>query len=151
MTQHDDRSTDLYSLDELSALSGTSKRTIRYYIQLGLVDRPVGETRGARYGPIHFEQLARIRRLSHDGFSLERIRALQQEGNADHDLFRYRGGTVETWTRLFVSDGIELGLNPQRAQLSPEGLRALIQGVLDLCEEIRRKDSNGTDPNGPTG
>jgi len=151
MTRHDDHSTDIYSLDELCALSGISKRTIRYYIQLGLVDRPAGETRGARYGPAHAEQLARIRRLSDDGFSLERIRALQQEGDADRDLTRYRSGAVETWTRLFVADGIELGLNPQRAQLSAEGLRALIQGVLDLCQDIRRKDSHGTDPDGPQG
>ena len=151
MTRHDEHSADIYSLDELSALSGVSKRTIRYYIQLGLVDRPAGETRAARYGPTHTEQLARIRRLSEDGLSLDRIRAVQQESNQDRELLAYRSGTVETWTRLFVADGIELGLNPQRAQLSAEGLRSLIQGVLDLCQDIRRKESHGTDPDGSPG
>jgi hypothetical protein len=34
-----------HSLDELSALVGLSKRTIRYYIGLGLVARPLGRPR----------------------------------------------------------------------------------------------------------
>ena len=43
------------TLDELAALVDLPKRTVRYYIQLGLVDRPEGETRAARYGPRHAE------------------------------------------------------------------------------------------------
>ena len=37
------------SLDELCRPSEHPKRTIRYDIQLGLVSRPVGEARAARY------------------------------------------------------------------------------------------------------
>jgi hypothetical protein len=47
-----------------------------YYIQLGLVDRPDGETRAARYGPRHVEQLLQVRKWSDAGVSLERIREL---------------------------------------------------------------------------
>ena len=64
------------SLDELAALVDLPKRTVRYYIQLGLVDRPDGETRAARYGTRHVEQLLQVRKWSDAGVSLERIREL---------------------------------------------------------------------------
>ena len=38
------------------------------------MDRPEGETRAARYGQRHLEQLLRIRQLSDAGVSLDRIR-----------------------------------------------------------------------------
>ena len=50
-----------YSLQELATLVELPERTVRYYIQLGLVDRPEGETRAARYGERHLEQLLEIR------------------------------------------------------------------------------------------
>ncbi len=44
-----------YPLAELCVLADLPPRTVRYYIQIGLVDRPQGETRAARYGPRHLE------------------------------------------------------------------------------------------------
>ena len=38
-----------HTLDDLSALTELSLRTIRYYIQQGLMDRPIGEKRAAYY------------------------------------------------------------------------------------------------------
>ena len=46
-----------YTLDELCTLAELPKRTVRYYIQLGLVDRPIGETRAAHYTSRQLEQL----------------------------------------------------------------------------------------------
>ena len=42
--------TPVYTLNELCSLVDMSIRTVRYYVQQGLVDRPEGETRAARYG-----------------------------------------------------------------------------------------------------
>ena len=36
-----------FSLDEIAALAELPKRTVRYYIQIGLVDRPEGAAKGA--------------------------------------------------------------------------------------------------------
>ena len=38
-----------YTFEELCALTGLSTRTLRYYIQIGLVDKPIGQTRAAHY------------------------------------------------------------------------------------------------------
>ena len=66
-----------YSIDELSVLAGLTPRTVRYYIAEGLVDRPLGEKRGAHYVRRHLEQLLLVRRWTDAGLSLERVRELR--------------------------------------------------------------------------
>ena len=56
------------------------RRTVRYYIQEGLVDRPAGAKRGAYYTKHHVEQLMTIRTWQRAGLSLERIRELVSDG-----------------------------------------------------------------------
>jgi DNA-binding transcriptional MerR regulator len=46
-----------YSLDELCQLADMNLRTVRYYIQQGLVPGPEGKNRGARYFQLHLERL----------------------------------------------------------------------------------------------
>ena len=129
-----------YSLDELAALADLSRRTIRYYIQLGLVDRPVGETRAAHYTAKHLEQLLHIRKWTQAGVSLERIRELLS-GEPPPVPARARGpGTVEVRSHLVVADGIELAVDPALAGLSPEQVRALFRGALALYQNIKNEE-----------
>lgn len=129
-----------YSLDELCTLSELPKRTVRYYIQLGLVDRPIGETRAAHYLSHHLEQLLLIRKWTEAGVSLERIRELL-EGGPPPVPARLRGaGTVEVWSHLVVSDGVEVTLEPGRAGLTPEQARAFFRGALALYEKIKNEE-----------
>jgi len=132
--------TRTFTLDALATLAGLPRRTVRYYIQLGLVDRPVGETRAAHYLPRHLEQLLQIRKWSDAGVSLERIRELLS-GEPPPVPPRPRGpGSVEVWSHLVVSDGVEVTLEPGRAGLAPEEVRELFRGVLALYENIKNKE-----------
>ena len=63
-----------FSIDELCNLTGLTKRTVRYYLQIGLIEKPLGEKRGSYYEERHLNQLLRIKQLSEAGVSLERIR-----------------------------------------------------------------------------
>ena len=128
-----------YTLDQLAALVDLPKRTIRYYIQLGLVDPPQGETRAARYGAGHAVQLAQVRRWTQAGVSLERVRELLS-GEPPPVAPRPRApGTVEVWSHLVVADGIEITLEPTRAGLSPEEVRAFATGVAALYDNVKKK------------
>lgn len=133
--------TDPFSLDELCVLSGLPKRTVRYYIQQGLVARPVGETRAARYGREQLTQLLEIQKWQRAGLSLERIaELLAGEAAGDVPPSRPRGaGTVEVWSHLVLGDGIELHVEPGRARLSPEQVRSLMGRVRDALESIRKE------------
>jgi len=129
-----------YSLDELAALVDLPKRTIRYYVQLGLVDRPIGETRAAHYTPAHAEQLVAIRKWTASGVSLERIGELLAGAEAPAPP-RARGpGTVEVWSHLVLADGVELTIEPGRAGLSPAQVRALFREVGAAYERIRNEE-----------
>ena len=140
-----------FSLDELCTLVELPRRTVRYYIQVGLVDRPHGETRAARYGPRHVEQLLSIRKWTAAGLSLERIRELLH-GAEPPVAPRPRGpGTVEVWSHLVVADGVELTVEPGRAQLSPEALRQFLRDVGAAYARVAGCDNEAGDAAADTG
>ena len=119
-----------YPLSELCVLADLPARTVRYYIQIGLVDRPQGETRAARYGARQLEQLLQIRKWTAAGVSLERIRALLH-GEPPPVPPRHRAlGSVTVCSHLAVAEGVEVVIDPGRARLAPEQVRALVQGVM---------------------
>ncbi|MFG6468425.1 helix-turn-helix domain-containing protein [Roseateles sp. BYS87W] len=134
-----DSAADRLSLDTLASLTGVSPRTIRFYIAQGLLDRPEGEKRGAHYLQRHLDQLLQIRRFSEAGHSLDRIRALMQGAPEDPPRQRTEPGAVEVWSRMTLVDGLELHVEPGRAGLSPEQLRALLQGLTQLYHQVRAR------------
>jgi DNA-binding transcriptional MerR regulator len=52
-----------YSLEELAKITGLSLRTLRYYMQEGILQRPDTHGKNARYSQKHLEQLEVIQRL----------------------------------------------------------------------------------------
>ena len=128
-------------LDQLAALTGLTARTVRYYIQQGLVDRPQGAKRGAYYQRRHVEQLLLIRRWTDAGLSLERIRELIAGAPEDPPPRRVAPGSIEVWSRITLADGLEVHLEPGRAGLSPEQLRALVQGITAAYRRVRTDQS----------
>ncbi len=128
-----------HSLDELSALVGLSKRTIRYYIGLGLVARPLGETKGSFYTAEHLQQLAQVRTLTEAGVSLERIASLLTQANepaADRIL---TPGQLTVKSHIHLADGIELVVNGATASLLPEEIRAVANAALREIEKLKDK------------
>jgi DNA-binding transcriptional MerR regulator len=128
-----------HSLEDLARLTEFPVRTIRYYIQEGLVARPFGEKRAAHYTARHLEQLLTIRKWQSAGLSLERIRELLSEPESGIlPPPRPRGpGTLEVWSHVVIADGLEITLEPGRAGLSAEQVRAFARGVMALYGEIR--------------
>lgn len=126
-----------FTLDELCTLANVPRRTARYYIQIGLLERPLGEARGAHYVGRHLDALLRIRSLADAGVSLERIREVLS-GAPPAVPPRPRGpGTVEVWSHLVLADGVELQVEPSRAGLSPEQVRALFAQVRQALDRVR--------------
>ena len=138
--------TRTFTLDELCTLVDLPKRTVRYYIQIGLLPRPVGEKRGAHYLASHLEQLLRIRKLTQSGVSLERVREVLSGEPSPVPSRSRAAGSVEVWSHLVVADGVELTIEPGRAGLSPEQVRQLFRSVMQLYEQIKEEDGNANQP-----
>jgi DNA-binding transcriptional MerR regulator len=125
-----------YTLDELASLVGLPRRTVRYYIQLGLVSRPTGETRAAYYTTTHLEQLLTVVKYTKTGISLERIADLLREPQTPPPVAAPRVGMVEVRSHLTLADGVELVIEPSRAGLTPEQVTALFREALALYGKI---------------
>ncbi len=135
-----------YGFDELCTLVELSARTVRYYIQIGLADRPDGLNRGARYTTRHIEQLLTIKKWQAAGLSLERIRELLH-GDAN-DLpppAPKAAGTISVWSRLIVAPGIELHVEAGEANLSPEALRTLFRKVMSAYQDTKNETSSNNE------
>ncbi len=131
-----------FSLAEISALAELPRRTVRYYIQCGLVDRPQGIGKGAFYSERHVEQLLVVRKWQLAGLSLERIgELLKQPDDGALPPSPRRAGTVEVWSHLVVADGIGLTLEPGRAGLTPEQVRAFFRAVSQAYAQIHESEN----------
>ena len=62
-----------YSIGELADLGGVSRRTVRYYVQRGLLEAPTGLGRGRHYTRRHLDTLTRVRKLQEAGYGLAEI------------------------------------------------------------------------------
>lgn len=130
-----------FSLDEIAALAELPRRTVRYYIQSCLVDRPQGVGKGAYYTQHHVEQLLLIRKWQLAGLSLERIgEVLKEPTSGTLPPTPRRAGTVEVWSHLVVADGVEVTLEPSRAGLSPEQVREFFRAVTRAYEQIHESE-----------
>ena len=130
--------TQTFSLDELCTLTDLTKRTVRYYVQIGLVNRPEGETRAAKYSPQHLEQLLLVKKWTAAGVSLDRIRELLQGGSAPVPERGPAPGSIEVCSHLHVANGVELVIEPTRAGLTPEQLRHFVRAVMSAYEQIHQ-------------
>ena len=126
-----------FSLDDLCTLSDTSKRTVRYYMQIGLVNPPIGSTKAAHYLHQHLEQLLTIRKLSDAGVSLERIREVLSGEAPPLPPRQRQPGSVEVRSHLFIADGVELEISPEQAGLSPEQVRTFVRAVMKAYEDLQ--------------
>ena len=125
-----------FSLDDLCMLSDTTKRNARYYMQIGLVDPSIGATKAAHYVRRHLDQLLSIRKLSAAGVSLERIREVLSGEVPPVPPRQRQPGSVEVRSHLFIADGVELEISPERAGLSPEQVRTLVRAVMKTYQEL---------------
>ena len=129
----------LFTLDEIAGLVDLPRRTVRYYIQIELIDRPDGVGRGAHYTKRHLEQLIEIRKWQQAGLSLERIRELLTVDKAGVLLPPPKPrekGSVEVRSHVMVAEGVELTIDLSRSNLTPENVRKFTDEVIKLYEKI---------------
>ena len=139
-----------HTLNDLCALTGLSPRTVRYYIQAGLIERPVGETRAARYSNRHLEDLLSIRKWSDAGLSLERIRELLKGEIPDLPPRAPAPGTVTVCSHLYIGEGLELVIDPGRAGMSPEQLRHFNRLVIAAHRRVLTGDADISEEDNPS-
>jgi DNA-binding transcriptional MerR regulator len=106
-------------------------------MQMGLVDRPIGETRAAHYLSQHLDQLLKVKQLSDAGISLERIAEIQNGEELQIPTKPRKPGDIQVKSHIHIAPGIELQISPEEADMSPEQIRALVKAVMKTIQEIK--------------
>jgi len=95
------------SIGELSERADVTRRTIRFYIQRGLLSPPLGGGRGSHYTQAHLERLLAVKRLQEVGIPLEVI------------LSRLGPPTLPSEPTVAHTSPVEAPPQPTRAPPSP--------------------------------
>ena len=82
-----------YKIDELARASGMSVRTVRYYVQRGLLPAAAFRGKDTAYDHGHLVRLRAIRRLQEAFFPLDAI-AVELDGRTAHEIEAIADGRV---------------------------------------------------------
>ena len=96
-----------YAVGDLARLAGVSRRTIRYYVQEGLIPQPLGLGRGNHYGQEHLDRILRVKAMQEAGQRLEDIRRALRR-NATVTAATEMAPDRSLWRRLTLAPGVEL-------------------------------------------
>ena len=125
-----------YAIGDLASLGGVSRRTVRYYVQEGLIAPPLGLGRGNHYSPAHLDQLLRVKAMQESGQTLEEIRRSLAAGGTGGSRVPTAASapalapsmlTRSLWRRLTVAPGVELHVESAVDLPSPTALRELAE------------------------
>jgi DNA-binding transcriptional MerR regulator len=144
-----------YSISELGDAAGVSRRTVRFYVQRGLLPPPEGLGRSACYTGRHLARLLQIKAWQEQGVPLEEIRARVSDAGqttrrpaprVPYDEPRLRAfherahapGTA--WFRQPLVAGFELHVGGGRPPLTAHQLAALAAELARILEREEERE-----------
>jgi DNA-binding transcriptional MerR regulator len=121
-----------YGIEELADLGGVTRRTVRYYLQEGLLPPPLGLGRGRHYGEEHLKRLLEVKALQEEGLPLVAIRAGVGGAGRHARALEARAAAETTlprsaWSRLEILPGVELNVSSAYRLPSPGRIRELAE------------------------
>lgn len=131
-----------FTIDELCERTGTTRRTVRYYVAEGLLPPPAGRGRGGFYGTAHAERLGRIRELRAAGHALETIRAMfmddsgtRADGTGAAPPPPPPAEPRELRAVYRIADGVDLSVRRDAEENNPSRIRELLRVARTLFPE----------------
>lgn len=122
----------MYNIESLSKLASLTKRTIRYYIEKGLVNPPIGSCRASYYTDEHLNRLEQIKKWSNQGIPLTQIKSML-DGEAPSIKFDVEYIiTTHQWERLNIFEGVELHFREN--YLQADELRKINNFIKELID-----------------
>lgn len=116
-----------FSIGELADAGGVSRRTVRFYVQRGLIAAPLGVGRGAYYDAGHLAQLLAVKRRQEAGEPLGAI----ADSEAPEPLPLPE---TESWSRRVIVSGVELHV--RAGALTPAQELAFVQTLQHLVNQV---------------
>lgn len=153
---------DPLDLTQLADRAGVSIRTVRYYIQQGLLPKPEARGPGAHYKEEHLDRLLLIKRLQREHLPLaeirrvlessagelpaprtarDYIRSVLREPAAQYASAPQRENTAPAtraqWERVTLAPDIELHIRRPLSRTVNKQVERLIDAARDILEDTR--------------
>jgi DNA-binding transcriptional MerR regulator len=127
----------LLPIGEVAERTGVSRRTVRFYVQQGLISPPVGRGRASGYTSDHVRQIVRVRQLQRDGVELRTIRELEDDGATVSSASRSAPSgekplPATSVIRIELAPGIRLEVDAR--QSPPSG--PVLMAIREACQRI---------------
>ncbi len=136
-----------YAIGDLARLGGVSRRTVRYYVQEGLIPPPLGVGRGNHYGPEHLDRILQVKALQEAGRTLDEIRRASMDAEPAASAAQpVDVPAIERslWRRITLAPGVELHIAGDIRLPAPGRLQ-------DLSDWCRRHLTPTTGPENEAG
>ena len=124
--------TKSYTIEELGELTGYTRRTIRYYVQEGLIEPPAGRGRGGYYYDSHIQQLLQIKSFQEKGIGITAMVALMKKETIEPVL-----PSREVMIRYEIVPGIEINISREMEIKEPKKILEIIR----IAKSIAKGDT----------
>ena len=124
-----------YTIKDLCEITGYTRRTIRYYIQEGLLDPPAGRGRGGFYFDSHLKRLREIKSLQDKGLKLSTILDVLKKGK-EPELLNSR----ELWIKYPIDQGIEIHISRELEEKERKKIAEIIRVARTIFESGGREN-----------
>ena len=111
-----------YTIEELGELTGYSRRTIRYYVQEGLIGPPAGRGRGGFYYDSHVQQLLQIKAYQEKGIGITAMVSLLRK-----EAFEPILPSREVMVRYEIAPGIEVNISREMEIKEPKKILEIVR------------------------
>ena len=122
-----------YTIEQLGELTGFTRRTIRYYVQEGLIDPPAGRGRGGFYYDSHVQQLLRIKSFQEKGIGITAMVSLMKNEAPEPVL-----PTREVMIRYEIVPGMEINVSREMEIKEPKRVLEIIR----IAKSIAKGEMN---------
>ncbi len=119
-----------YTIEQLSEKTGFSKRTIRYYIQEGLLAAPAGRGRGGFYFDSHLHKLYQIKSLQEKGMKLASIVDYFKEKKEVASIYRR-----DIWVKYEILPGLEISVEKNLEEQEKKKVFEIIRVAKSIMQE----------------
>ena len=119
-----------YTIEELAEMTGLNRRTIRFYVQEGLLEPPAGRGRGGFYYDSHLERLRQIKHLQEKGLSLAAIKGLPE-----HTAELPEAEQRDVWIRYRVVPGFEINVTRELEEKERRKIAEMLRIARSLLKE----------------
>ena len=131
-----------YSIGELADKALVSRRTVRFYVALGLISPPQGRGRGRHYTDVHLQEILTIRRLQARGVSLAEIQAQKNKTGLGFLLTEPTPPELQTQlvTKVSLREGVVLEFAHDLAGLTPGEMQEIARRCREAIQNAKGRE-----------